>query len=122
MNFRGNWIRVERSREKSVVDLSSGSPWETVTLTTVGRDRQIFVDLLNEAKDLALQKEEGCTVIYTSSGGDWRRFGFPRKRRPLHSVVLDEGQTQRILIDAKEFLLSGKWYTERGIYIFILND
>lgn len=28
-------------------------------------------------------------VLYTSAGSDWRRFGFPRKRRPLNSVILD---------------------------------
>jgi chaperone BCS1 len=77
---------VTRDREKNMVDLQSGEPWETVTLTTLSRSRRVWDELLNEAKLHALKKEEGKTVIYTSMVGDWRPFGQPRRRRPLHSV------------------------------------
>eukprot|EP01118_Nematostelium_gracile_P006826 TRINITY_DN2202_c0_g1_i1.p1 TRINITY_DN2202_c0_g1~~TRINITY_DN2202_c0_g1_i1.p1 ORF type:complete len:362 (+),score=77.31 TRINITY_DN2202_c0_g1_i1:64-1149(+) len=115
ITYKGNYIKVERSREKNVVDMTTGSLWETVTLTTFGRDRKIFMDLLEEAKDEVIRREEGSTVIYHSSGGDWRRFGPARKKRPIQSVILDQGQKERILGDAKHFLSMAKWYTERGI-------
>jgi chaperone BCS1 len=114
MNYKGRWLRVDRNREKNVVDMTSGNLWETVTLTTIGRNRKIFEELLDEARQFAVKKEEGSTVIYTAAGGDWRRFGFPRKRRPLHSVILDEGKTDKILGDAQEFLKSARWYIDRG--------
>lgn len=54
-------------------------------------------------------------MIYTSGGGDWHRFGFPRKKRPFDSVILENGQADRILQDAKQFLNSSKWYMDSGI-------
>ncbi len=56
-----------------MVDMATGSLWETVTLTTFGSSKQIFIDLIEEAKDLSLEKEEGNTVIYTTVGSEWRR-------------------------------------------------
>ena len=114
-SYKNKYIRMERTREKNVVDLTSGNLWETVTLSTWGQNRRIFEELLEEAKNEALKKEEGTTVIYVSAGGDWRRFGFPRKRRPLESVILDDGQAEKLLDDAKEFLNSSKWYNDNGI-------
>lgn len=46
------WIRVERTREKQMVDLHTGTPWESVTFTALGRDRQIFFNILQEGKGL----------------------------------------------------------------------
>lgn len=86
-----------------------------MTFTTIGTNRSVFEEILNEAKERAIKREEGSTVIYTTGGGDWRRFGFPRKRRPLSSVILDEGQSEKLLSDVKEFLASSSWYLERGI-------
>ena len=62
ITYRRRLIQISRDREKSMIDLSSGQPWETVTLTAVGRNKQIFTDLLNEAKQTALKREEGKTV------------------------------------------------------------
>src|SRR5688572_23849730 len=36
-NYKGKWIRIERTREKNVVDMTSGNLWETITLTTLGK-------------------------------------------------------------------------------------
>ncbi|KAI7808394.1 mitochondrial chaperone BCS1 [Triplophysa rosa] len=109
------WIRVERTREKQMVDLHTGTPWESVTFTALGRDRQIFFNILQEARELALKQEEGRTVMYTALGAEWRPFGFPRRRRPLSSVVLENGVGERIVDDVKEFIGNPKWYTDRGI-------
>lgn len=87
---------------------------ETVTLTAFTRDKSVFISMLNEAKSLALSGEEGKTVVYTSWGPEWKQFGFPRRRRPLESVVLDEGITKRIVDDVRDFLRNGKWYIDRG--------
>lgn len=59
MFYKGLWIKVERTREKNVVDFTSGSLWETITLTTIGRNRKIFEDILAEAREMALKNEEG---------------------------------------------------------------
>jgi len=113
--YKRRLLQVTRQREKTMIDLNSGQPWETVTLTAVGRSRQIFADLLAEAKQAALKREEGKTVIYHSLGIEWRQFGQPRRRRPLHSVILAEGVAERIIADLKQFAASKDWYVDRGI-------
>ncbi|KAF0482762.1 Mitochondrial chaperone BCS1 [Gigaspora margarita] len=113
--WKGVWMQVERVRDNKMLDITTGSPWETVTLTTISRDRHIFTDLLREAQELALAQQEGKTVIYTSWGPEWRPFGLPRKRRSLDSVILDQGIKERIVKDVKDFINNGNWYNERGI-------
>jgi chaperone BCS1 len=115
IKFRGRWIKMERSREKTVVDFNSGNLWESITLTTVGRSPQIFHDLLEEAKELSVKNEKGHTIVYVTKGQEWIRFGFPRKRRMFSTVVLKEGQGERILNDCIEFLKSPQWYFDRGL-------
>lgn len=63
---------------------------------------------------LALKQTEGRTILYTALGSEWRQFGAPRKRRPLESVVLDVGVTERILEDLVDFIGNPQWYSQRG--------
>lgn len=98
-----------------MVDMKKGSPWESVTLTTLSRDRHIFGELLREARQLAIDSQEGKTVVYTCWGLEWRPFGQPRQKRPLSSVILDAGVKERIVSDVKDFLSASKWYHERGL-------
>jgi mitochondrial chaperone BCS1 len=97
-----------------MVDMKKGSPWESVTLTTLSRDRHVFSELLTEARQLAIDSQEGKTVVYTCWGLEWRPFGQPRQKRPLSSVILDAGVKERIVSDVKDFLSASKWYHERG--------
>lgn len=113
--YRGKLIKVERSREKQMVDLHSGSPWETVTLTSLGRDKTIFFAMLEEARKAALKSNEGKTIVYTAMGGEWRQFGYPRRKRPMSSVILDAGVAEHIVEDIKEFIHNAHWYSDRGI-------
>lgn len=113
--YKNTLIFVERNREKQMVDLHTGTPWETVTLTAVGRNKELFYEILNQAREMALQKQEGKTIMYTAMGAEWRQFGYPRKRRPIDSVILDRGISDGILKDVKEFINNPKWYFDRGI-------
>jgi chaperone BCS1 len=109
------WFLVERTRERTMVDLTSGSPWETITITTLSKDRHLFMDMLEEAKIVALSKQIGKTIIYTAFGPEWRPFGTPRRKRPIDSVVLDTGVSESVVKDVRQFLNSSKWYNDRGI-------
>ncbi|KAF8600636.1 mitochondrial chaperone BCS1 [Ceratobasidium sp. AG-I] len=113
--YQGAWIQVKREREGKLLDLNSGVPWETVTLTTLARDRALFPALLAEARDLALRGNEGRTVVYIARGIEWSQFGRPRRKREIGSVVLAEGVAERVESDVKAFMERGKWYAERGI-------
>lgn len=97
----------------------TGKPWETVTFTTLSRDRDIFPQLLAEARDLAMQDQEGKLVIQTPRGFEWSPFGLPRRKRPLHSVVLDDGVAAAIESDVNSFLQRRQWYVDRGRFISV---
>ncbi|XP_036290473.1 mitochondrial chaperone BCS1 isoform X2 [Pipistrellus kuhlii] len=113
--YQGKWIRVVRSREMQMIDLQTGTPWESVTFTALGTDRKVFFSILEEARALALEQEEGKTVMHTAVGSEWRPFGYPRRRRPLNSVVLEQGLADRILKDIREFIDNPKWYIDRAL-------
>lgn len=110
MSHKGTWIKVERTREQRMQE-----PWETVQLTTIGKQKQLFVDILESARQLAMSEVSGKTLMYTVLGTEWRQFGHPRNRRPISSVVLDQGVAEGIVSDVKEFVSSVSWYRDRGI-------
>lgn len=115
LRYKNAFIMVNRVRESKSRDHQTGRPWETVTLTTLYSQRHIFEDLFMEAHAVAAKSHEGKTSIYNSWGAEWRLFGQPRRKRPLNSVILDEGVKERIVDDVKDFLSSGRWYYDRGI-------
>lgn len=115
IRYKGAFMLINRERSGKLLDMTNGTPFETVTLTTLYSDKKLFDDLLQEAKTLALKASEGKTVIYTSWGPEWRPFGQPKKKRMVDSVILDKGIKESILKDVRDFLESGKWYFDRGI-------
>ena len=115
ITYRNVWIRVERSREKQMMDLNTGVPFESVILTSLGRNQKLYFDMLTNARQVAMLKQEGKTVMYTAMGAEWRQFGYPRKRRPISSVVLDRGISELIFQDVNSFINDPKWYMDRGI-------
>lgn len=114
IRYRNAWIWVNRQRESKQFSMD-GKPWETITLTTLYSQRHVFESLFKEAHDIATQSVQGKTVIYTAWGTKWDKFGNPRSKRPLDSVILDKGVKERIVDDVQDFLSSSKWYYERGI-------
>lgn len=114
-NYKGTWIKMDRNREKQSVNLNNNAPWETVTLTAIGRRRETYFEILEEARREAIGSQVGKTIMYTAFGDQWRPFGYPRNRRAVDSVVLDRGVSEKILDDVREFSQNPKWYVDRGI-------
>jgi chaperone BCS1 len=115
MRLLDSLVLVERQRDNRSIDITSGSPWETLTLTTMAWNCHVFREILKQAESMALAKEAGRTVIYNPIGHDWRPFGDPKSVRVFESVILDNGVSETIATDVNEFLLSKKWYADRGI-------
>ncbi|KAI9775894.1 MAG: hypothetical protein M1835_005669 [Candelina submexicana] len=115
LRYKNSFLWIERARETRSRESRTGTPWETVTLTTLFSQRHVFEELFTEAHMLAMHSQEGKTLVYTAWNTDWKPFGQPRRKRPLESVILDQGVKERIVGDVKEFLQSGKWYLDRGI-------
>ena len=115
LRYKNAFLMVDRVRETKSMDLHKGTPWETVTLTTLYSQRHIFEELFLEAHALAQRATEGKTVVYHSTTKSWERFGEPRRKRGLDSVILDVGVKEKIVEDVKDFLASGTWYYDRGI-------
>lgn len=115
LRYKNTFLMVNRVRETKSIDFQMGKPWETVTLTTLYSQRQIFEKIFSETHRLAQQSIEGKTIVYTSRSTNWERFGEPRRKRSIESVILDKGVKERILTDVQDFLDSSKWYYDRGI-------
>ncbi|KAH7102646.1 BCS1 N terminal-domain-containing protein [Auriculariales sp. MPI-PUGE-AT-0066] len=117
LQYRGAWIQVERERQlRNAGSMDSSPVWETVKLTTLSRDGyKLFPDLLSEARALAIGSLSGKLVIRVPRFPRWESFGLPREIRPIHSVVLDDGISERIQADLVAFGKRRTWYAERGV-------
>jgi len=81
----------------------------------LGGGRWIVDDLLAEAKECWKRAREEQTSIYVPDQWDNWRLIASRPRRLLDSIILDSGVKEDALHDARDFLDSKKWYSERGI-------
>ncbi|CAJ0938909.1 unnamed protein product, partial [Mesorhabditis belari] len=115
-SYKYRWIHCERTREEHTVSIDGRrTPFETVTLTTLGTEPKFLLRMVEDAATEALSKIDTGLVVYKALGPEWRRSGVPRPKRRLDSVVLKEGMTSRIVDDIEEFVASRKWYEERGV-------
>lgn len=115
LRYKNAFILVQRERDANAVDIASGRPFETVTMTTLYSHRRVFESLFREAHLLAQRAQEGKTIIYMAEHVTWKQFGEPKRKRPLDSVVLEDGVKERIVEDVRTFLSARNWYLDRGI-------
>ncbi|KPI44284.1 Mitochondrial chaperone BCS1 [Cyphellophora attinorum] len=114
LRYHNAFIAVNRQRETKQYT-ADGKPWETITLTTLYSQRHVFESIFTEAHALAVENVEGKTPIFIPRSTEWKEFGNARPKRPLESVLLDEGVKERIVSDVQDFIASKKWYADRGV-------
>ena len=110
----GVYIAVNREKAGTATT-ATGEPHETLTLTLLWMHRHVLGEVFTAAHALAQSFQQGKTVVYTARKMEWAVLGKPRLKRPLKSVVLDEGVGEGLVGDVKEFLKAQKWYTDRGV-------
>ncbi|CAN8099796.1 unnamed protein product [Discula destructiva] len=110
----GVYIMVQREKG-STAEMTTGEPHETLTLTALWAHRHVFEEIFGEAHGLMARATAGRTVVYSVRGFEWVPLGEARRKRPLGSVVLDEGVKEGLVADVRDFLERQEWYAERGI-------
>ncbi|XP_026808638.1 mitochondrial chaperone BCS1-like isoform X2 [Rhopalosiphum maidis] len=113
--YKGHTIRVKLDRSSMLSPDYGYRPYETLYLSTLGRNRQVLEDILEEAKLHAMSLMELGTTLMVPSYDTWQNFGEPRIPRSMTSVILDEGVIENILKDIHDFVNDQSWYLERGI-------
>jgi len=124
----GMYFKFSRENKQTMYSGWGGSTVfqneENIRLTCVGRSTTPIKDLIKVARDSYLNKEKACTVVRRPAPKDERGRGrgvwnkvATRPSRPMHTVVLDHRQKDRILSDINEYLdpATPRWYANRGI-------
>ena len=87
---------------------------ETFNIKLFSRNRQLVIDLLEEAREISHPASDDRISVYLPSYGDWLRAS-KKLPRPIESVILAEGLSDRMLTAVKEFQESETWYNDLGI-------
>ncbi|KEG07758.1 putative ATP-dependent chaperone [Trypanosoma grayi] len=110
--YKGRPMMLQRRRVET--QAMGTDVLETMQLSTLGLSASIMQDILEDARHLTSMRNSDHTVIYQNAGGRWVRQE-PRRRRPLHSVVLDGNMSTNILKDVQLFLKSSSYYEDLGV-------
>lgn len=129
INYKGYNILVNRTDEAST-DSGSRNPFyglaymrtDTIEIKMRSRDLPKLRTFIQEWVDEYYNSRKNKLIIYkcnfNNHGWDddnqWKEHGY-RKIRSFDSVVLKEGDKERILNDIMTFKESKAWYSDRGI-------
>lgn len=89
-----------------------GRPVEIITIRSLGSSPAAIHSLIDEIQTWSNQSTD--TVDVYLYRGYWQKVSRKTKRA-LSSIVLPQGQKQRIVSDIQGFLTSKEWYTSMGI-------
>eukprot|EP00932_Pfiesteria_piscicida_P002635 SRR837773.12563.p1 GENE.SRR837773.12563~~SRR837773.12563.p1 ORF type:complete len:484 (+),score=118.66 SRR837773.12563:146-1453(+) len=125
-NMPKQWIWIRRHESKD----SGGRRCKTVTVSFFSRHKKLLEAILEQGREIQRrQMEKYLTVVRVYDYGkdhglNWLPPQDKDRKQPgrsIHSVMLPRckltglDQAQALLEDAREFLDSELWYTERGI-------
>ncbi|KAG6008863.1 hypothetical protein E4U21_003674 [Claviceps maximensis] len=91
---------------------------EEIRISCFGRNPRILKELLLEARQLHIKRDDQKTIIFRANmhEGYWQRC-MSRLNRPFSTVILDEDVKQELIDDAADYLnpITRQWYANRGI-------
>lgn len=88
---------------------------EYFTITLLGRNRQLALDLIEEAYELANPTTIDKIAVHVADGyGNWNLRGWVPKRH-LDSIILPEGMKEGLIDDMNTFMDNEQWYADMGI-------
>ncbi|KAG9256843.1 putative BCS1 protein precursor [Emericellopsis atlantica] len=120
--FRRRPLLFERCENREQMGSLMISEKEEIIISCFGRSADLIKELLHEAREQHMAKDEHKTLIYRGGndgqGGDltWKRC-MARSTRPFSTVILNEKVKQELVDDVADYLApkTRKWYANRGI-------
>ncbi|KAK8069657.1 BCS1 N terminal-domain-containing protein [Apiospora phragmitis] len=120
--YRGRLLLFRRSANKEQNSFMLVSQKEEISISCLGRNPWILKELIHEARQKYLDKDQHKTLIYrgtTRSGTaepQWQRC-MARASRPFSTVILNEQTKQDLIEDVTDYLqpTTQRWYANRGI-------
>jgi chaperone BCS1 len=112
-------VYVQREGQKTRKKLAGASPVstselrdETLSFRIWGRHQDVIRTLVDEAK--ILQNSSNLVMVKLWADGWWKTIRG-KTPRSLESIILQDGQLERIIEDIERFQAAGEWYHHRGI-------
>ncbi|KAI1758356.1 BCS1 N terminal-domain-containing protein [Xylaria castorea] len=120
--YRGHLLLFRRTANREQNSFMLVSEREEISISCFGRDPWILKELLLEAREKYIEKDEHKTQIYRgatksmSSEPSWQRC-MSRASRPFSTVILDENTKKELVDDVTDYLnpATQRWYANRGI-------
>ncbi|KAI8958354.1 BCS1 N terminal-domain-containing protein [Daldinia sp. FL1419] len=120
--YRGRLLMFSRTSNREQNSFMHVSQREEMSISCFGRNPWILKELLLDARQQYLQKDERKTQIYRgtlkpgSTEPTWQRC-MSRASRPFSTVILNEKIKQNLIDDVTDYLCPAtqRWYANRGI-------
>ncbi|KAI2636697.1 BCS1 N terminal-domain-containing protein [Xylaria nigripes] len=120
--YRGRLLLFRRTANREQNAFMAVSEREEISISCFGRNPWILKELLLEAREKYMLRDEHKTQIYRgtsksmSSDATWQRC-MSRASRPFSTVILSEKMKQDLIDDVSDYLnpATQRWYANRGI-------
>ncbi|EGO54568.1 hypothetical protein NEUTE1DRAFT_124799 [Neurospora tetrasperma FGSC 2508] len=120
--YKGRLLCFRRQQSRDMAGYSLSSEREEISIKCFGRDPWILKELLLEAREVYMKRDEAKTLIYRGttkgSGSEptWQRC-MARTSRPFSTVILNEKVKKELIDDVTDYLnpATRRWYANRGI-------
>lgn len=110
--WRRRPVFLERNYLSKEGDNRRGKPVEMLRFRTMGRSQQIIRRLVTDVRQHTLASD--MVSIRVWSDHYWNNIRG-KKQRPLDTIILRDGQIERIVEDVTWFQGARPWYLNRGI-------
>ncbi len=114
LRFRGHWLLVQPSREKSQSEGRMLGYTHTLHLRMLSASRRLIAPLLQTAYEATAGAVSGQTEVYTPEYQNWQ-VSDRRKSRAASSLIYDGALLDTLLGDVRRFQADRDWYAEMGI-------
>lgn len=115
--FYRNRIVILKRERKDGADTKNSTALgfrETFNIKILSRNRQLVLDLLEEARELAHPRSDDRLSVYVPRYDDWVRSA-KKMPRPFDSVVMEGDLAEILLKDIQDFQQAESWYNSLGI-------
>ncbi|KAH7868898.1 P-loop containing nucleoside triphosphate hydrolase protein [Lentinula edodes] len=123
--WRGYWLEIMRSKPQNEISFilphPQSSGFESIFISVYTLDMSVLSAIIEEARQRYVEVTRPDVIIHLADNDmlhlHHTTWGSVKRqlRRPFNSVILQEGVLDSLRQDAKEFMETESWYTERGI-------